>query len=131
MRTNIRYYAQSIALNEVQLAFVGHELVGTLRVLPREPIVWPEIVEDDAVYVHTLAVKRAGTDQRLGHHMLDWAGARAATLQRTYVRLDCVTDNTFLRDYYSQAGFNERGEIDAQFPARVGMLRLQRYEKRV
>jgi hypothetical protein len=63
--------------------------------------------------------------------MLEWAGDRAAFLGRKYVRLDCVTDNRFLHEYYGQVGFVERGEIDARFPAPVGTLRLRRYEKPV
>jgi len=51
-RRSADYYAESITRPEVQLAFVGDELVGTLRVLLREPIVWPEVVEEDAVYVY-------------------------------------------------------------------------------
>jgi len=123
------YYEQSIKQQEVQLAFIGDELVGTLRVLLREPIVWPEIVEDDAIYVYNLAVKRARAESGLGGRMLEWACTRAAALGRQYVRLDCVTNNDFLRDYYARAGFEERGEIEAGFPPPVGALRLQRYEK--
>lgn len=130
-RLSADYYAESIRLEEVQLAFVGEEMVGTLRLLLREPVVWPEVVEDDAVYVYNLAVRRAWADQRLGGRMLDWAASRAASLGREWVRLDCVSDNNFLRDYYTRAGFEERGEIEALFPAPVGTLRLRRYEKRV
>ena len=130
-RLSADYYATSIKRGEVQLAFVGDELVGTLRLLLREPIVWPEIVEDDAVYVYNLAVRRVWAEHRLGRRLLEWSEARAVSLGRRYVRLDCITDNHFLRDYYRQAGFEERGEIEAHFPAPVGTLRLQRYEKRV
>lgn len=130
-RLSMDYYAESIRLGQVQLAFSGEALVGTLRLLLREPIVWPEVVEDDAVYVHTLAVSRAWADQQLGRRLLDWAGDRASSLGRRCVRLDCVADNAFLRDYYTQAGFEDRGDIDAQFPAPVGTLRLRRYEKSI
>jgi ribosomal protein S18 acetylase RimI-like enzyme len=130
-RRSADYYARSIAQQEVQLAFIGGELVGTLRVLLREPIVWPEVVEEDAIYVYNVAVRRSWTQRGLGGRMLDWAGARAASLGRTCVRLDCVTDNEFLRDYYTEAGFDERGEIEARFPPPVGALRLRRYEKRI
>jgi hypothetical protein len=47
------------------------------------------------------------------------------------VRLDCMADNQLLGGYYVQAGFEERGEIDAPFPGPVGTLRLRRYAKRV
>ena len=130
-RRSADYYADSITRQEVQLAFLGDDLVGTLRVLLQEPIVWPEIVEEDAVYVYNLAVKRAWADRGLGGCMLEWAGGRAASLGRKYVRLDCVSDNPFLRDYYTQAGFEERGEIEARFPPPVGALWLRRYEKRI
>jgi GNAT superfamily N-acetyltransferase len=130
-RQSADYYASSIAHQEVQLAFIGDELVGTLRVLLREATVWPEVIEQDAIYVHNLAVRRAWAGLGLGSRMLDWAGARAASLGRKYVRLDCVTDNDFLRGYYARAGFEGRGEIEARFPAPVGTLRLRRYEKRV
>jgi ribosomal protein S18 acetylase RimI-like enzyme len=115
----------------VQLAFVGDELVGTLRLLLREPIVWPDVIEGDAVYVYNLAVRRTWGDHRLGAQMLEWAADRATSLGRRYVRLDCMADNQFLPEYYVRAGFDERGEIDAPFPAPVGMLRLRRYEKRL
>jgi len=60
-RLSVDYYAESIRKGEVQLAFSGEALVGTLRLLLREPIVWPEALEDDAVYVSNLA---AGCDDR-------------------------------------------------------------------
>ena len=126
-RLSADYYAESIDRGEVQLAFCGEALVGTLRLLLREPIVWPEIVEDDAVYVYNLAVRRRWADQQLGRRLL--ASHRASSLGRRCIRLDCVADNACLRDYYTQAGFADRGEIDAQFPAPVGTLRLRRYEK--
>jgi ribosomal protein S18 acetylase RimI-like enzyme len=125
------YYAESIRHGEVHLAFVGQELVGTLRLLLREPVVWPEIVEDDAVYVYNLAVRRSWDGNRFGARMLEWAADRAASIGRRYVRLDCMADNRFLAEYYVRAGFDEGGQIDAAFPEPVGTLRLRRYQKRV
>jgi GNAT superfamily N-acetyltransferase len=130
-RLSANYYAESIRRGEVQLAFCGGALVGTLRLLLREPIVWPEIAKDDAVYVYNLAIRRERANQQLGGRLLEWASQRALTLGRTCVRLDCVAENTFLRDYYTRAGFVDRGEIDAKFPAPVGTLRLRRYEKQI
>ena len=86
-RLSLNYYAESIKRQEVQLAFLGDELVGTLRVLFHEPIVWPEVVKDDAVYVHSLAVRRACANQRLGLRMLEWAGNRAASIGRSWQEL--------------------------------------------
>lgn len=128
-RQSTVFYADSIAQGEVQLAFTGEELAGTLRLLLREPIVWPDITADDAVYVYSLAVRRRWADQQLGRRLLDWAGQQAVELGRRWVRLDCMADNIFLRNYYAQAGFMDRGEVDAAFPAPIGTLRSRRYER--
>lgn len=130
-RLSADYYAESIRQGEVQLAFCGEALVGTLRLLLRESIVWPEIAEDDAVYVYNLAVRRKWANQQLGNRLLEWACHRALALGRRCVRLDCIAENAFLRNYYTQAGFMDRGEIDSQFPAPIGTLRLRRYEKQI
>jgi ribosomal protein S18 acetylase RimI-like enzyme len=125
------FYAESIAAGEVQLAFVGDELAATLRVLLEERVVWPDMTADDGVYVHTFAVARAWASRGLGPRLLAWTESHAAALGRQWVRLDCMADNQFLQNYYAQAGFRERGDIDARFPEPVGTLRLRRYEKRV
>ena len=130
-RLSTDFYAASIKQGEVQLAFLDEVLVGALRLLLREPIVWPDVIGDDAVYVYNLAVRRAWARQQFGRRMLEWTAGRAASLGRSYVRLDCMSDNGFLREYYRRAGFAERGEIDARFPEPIGTLRLLRFEKQI
>jgi ribosomal protein S18 acetylase RimI-like enzyme len=129
-RLSVDYYAGSIQRQEVQLAFLGDALVGTLRILLQEPTVWPEVADEAGVYVNSLAVRRMWAGRGLGLRMLRWAGKRAVLMDRSYVRLDCVANNEFLRRYYEQAGFAERGEIEARYPEPVGTLHLRRYEKR-
>ena len=125
------YYAESIRRQEVYLAFVGEELVGTLRVLLEDPIVWPDELMDDGIYLYSLAVRRTWSGKSLGGQMLRWAFTHAANAGKKFVRLDCVASNPFLAEYYVRAGFEERGEIEARFPSPVGMLRLKRYQRLV
>lgn len=131
VRRSSAYFADSIARQEVQLAFVGNELAGTLRFLMNDPIVWPEFTEPDAVYVYNLGVRRTWAGRELGSRLLEWAERRAASLGRRFVRLDCMPGNTFLRGYYERKGFIARGEVDAHYPDPVGLERLRRYEKAV
>lgn len=131
VRQSPAYFAESIAREEVQLAFVGDELAGTLRVLMSDPIVWPEFTVGDAVYVYNLGVRRAWAGQGLGNRLLEWTDQRAASLGRRFVRLDCMPHNVFLREYYEQRGFIERGEVDAHYPQPVGVETLRRYERPV
>jgi ribosomal protein S18 acetylase RimI-like enzyme len=131
VRRSAAYFADSIARQEVQLAFLGGELAGTLRLLMRDPVVWPEFTADDAVYVYNLGVRRTWAGHELGRRLLAWAEQRAVSLGRRFVRLDCVPGNAFLRGYYEREGFIARGEVDAHYPDPVGVERLRRYEKAV
>ena len=130
-RRSAAFYATSIDRGEVFLAWSGETLVGTLRLLLHEPIVWPDIVDEDGVYVYNLAIRRDWSGRGLGRQLLEWADAQAVSLGRRCVRLDCFTDNAFLRRYYTESGFEDRGDIEAQFPAPVGTLQLRRYERPV
>jgi GNAT superfamily N-acetyltransferase len=70
-----------------------------------------------------LVVSRAERGTGLGRRLLDWACERARELGRASLRLDCVASNEFLRRYYADAGFEERGEVD------LGRVRLARFER--
>jgi GNAT superfamily N-acetyltransferase len=129
-RGGMDYYAESIANGEVHLAFAGNEFVGGLRLLRADLIVWPDVDADDALYVYNLAVRRAWAGQGVGRRLLTWAECEAAGAGRRYLRLDCVPTNTFLRQYYEDAGFTARGDVDAVYPV-IGAMRLRRYEKPV
>lgn len=125
------YFAESIRRGEVYLGFLDNQVIGTLRLLLEDPIVWPEIKENDAIYVYNLAVRRAWAGEGLGARLLQWGESHARSLGRDYIRLDCFANNDFLCSYYQEAAFVDRGEIDAQYPEPVGTLRLRRFEKRV
>jgi ribosomal protein S18 acetylase RimI-like enzyme len=123
------YYKASIERGEVHLAFVGGEFAGGLRLLQRDSIVWPDIVDDDGLYVYNLAVRRTFSGQGLGRDLLAWAEQQVTSAGRRYLRLDCVPGNMFLRRYYEDAGFEARGEVDAVYPGLGGAMPLRRYEK--
>lgn len=125
------YFAESIEAGEVYLAYLDDDLAGTLRLLPKDSIAWPEIEKNDAFYVYNLVVRRTWAGQRLGRRILDWAECRTASMSRNFLRLDCFAGNSILRRYYADAGFQDRGAIDAEYPPPIGVLRLQRFEKRV
>lgn len=125
------YYRASIDQGELHLAFLHDEFVGGLRLLRHDPVVWPEISTDDALYVYTLAVRRTFSGRGIGRELLAWAEKQVGEAGRQYLRLDCVPDNAFLRRYYEDAGFVARGEIDAVYPGLAGAIPLRRYEKAV
>jgi GNAT superfamily N-acetyltransferase len=122
------HYADSIARGEVYFARLGDDVVGTVRLLVHGGVVWPVEDQDMAHYVENLIICRAWSNRGLGRKLLGWAEERAALAGKSYLRLDCFADNPVLRNYYENAGYIDRGEVDVRYP--FGMLRLQRYEKR-
>jgi GNAT superfamily N-acetyltransferase len=67
---------------------------------------------DTALYVHKLAVSRAYSGQGLGDVLLDWAGRRALSEGRSWVRLDCSKDNARLQNFYRKLGFHHVRTVD-------------------
>src|SRR5262245_58569935 len=86
------YYAGSIAVGEVYLAFLGADMVGSFRLLHEDPIIWPE-ADSDAPYLHSLVVRRSWSGHGLGRQLLGWAEERAASLGKNHLRLDCFANN--------------------------------------
>jgi ribosomal protein S18 acetylase RimI-like enzyme len=125
------YYEASIDRHELHLAFVAGEFAGGLRILKRDPVVWPDVIDDDALYLYTLAVRRTFSGRGVGRELLAWAEQQVTAAGRRYLRLDCVPGNAFLRRYYEDGGFIARGEIDAVYPGLAEVMPLRRYEKAV
>ncbi len=125
------YYEASVERRELYVAYLGGAFVGGLRLLERDPIVWPDVVADDALYLYTLAVRRTFGGQGVGRRLIDFAERRAEAAGRPCLRLDCMAGNLVLRRYYEDAGFAARGDVDAVYPGLAGPMRLRRYEKAV
>lgn len=125
------YFGESIKRGEVHWAYIGDARVGAVRLLKEDSIVWPDVRPGEAIYVNSLVVDRDWGNRGLGLRILERAKQEARALGKIFVRLDCVASNEFLRRYYADAGFSDRGEIEAQYPDPVGTIRLQRYEERL
>ncbi|OEV02391.1 hypothetical protein AN217_03190 [Streptomyces qinglanensis] len=96
------------------LALADGEPVGTIQVdTYADPEFWtPEDAPGDALYVHRMAVRRNAAGTGLGAFMLDWAGERAASVGKRWLRLDAWKDNPGLHRYYESAGFRRVRIVD-------------------
>lgn len=92
------------------LAWRSRTAVGTLALQPADEALWGAD-QDDALYVHSLAISRAVGGQGVGLALLRWAEKQVVERGRRYLRLDCMTQNPGLRTYYRRAGFVERGDV--------------------
>ena len=116
------WLAAGISRKETWLARVDDVVAGTITLNWSDPL-WADLGSTDvAGYVHRLTVRR---DTRgLGASLLDWAAGEVRAHGRDLLRLDCVTSNTRLNQYYRAAGFTPMGEART---ARSPHSRYQRY----
>jgi ribosomal protein S18 acetylase RimI-like enzyme len=105
--------ADQVSRGEVYLAKRDGQAVGTLTLQWADKMFWGN-ASDDAGYIHRLAIRRDYAGMELGRHLLRWVEGKVASAGRDYLRLDCMAENQALRQYYKQAGFTSRGEIQGQ-----------------
>lgn len=89
---------------EFFVANIDQETVAVFRLLNTDPSIWEENA-NDAIYIHSLAVRRSWQGHRLGRDLLRWAEDYTLQNHRSYLRLDCMAENSALCQYYEQAGF--------------------------
>lgn len=115
----------SAGVNAGELHVVEHESVAiaTVTLQWSDPRFWGD-TDADAGYVHRLAVRRAQAGQGLGYRLLDWADEQVRAAGRQSLRLDVVTRNRPLREYYEAAGFVHRRDVEGEFVMRDGTRRV-------
>ena len=103
-----RWVLPRLEAGETWLAWSGGEAVATFT-LQWDDRAWSDHHDDDAGYVHRLAVRRSAGG--LGRALLDEAAAKVRDASRHFLRLDCMSANETLRAYYAALGFEPRGEV--------------------
>jgi ribosomal protein S18 acetylase RimI-like enzyme len=115
-----------------EMVATGNTYVGTVDGQPAAAVmltwedapIWDEKgVDEQAAYVHRLAVGDRFRGQHLGEQILEWAGDEARKAGRKYLRLDCPAGNEKLQSYYRSLGFQL---IDKQIRESYEAARLQK-----
>ena len=105
---------QAIANSETYIVLKGTELVGTFTLL-EEPSewdihVWGKNASIDTLYLHRLAIIPSFMKQGIGRSLLNWI--QANRYEKDYIRLDCVSENSRLKQFYEENGFELVGTED-------------------
>ena len=109
---------------EVYIAELGREAVGTYLIMWSDPVIWRELDDGEAGYIHKLAVRRDCKGRGLVLKLLRDAERRIAGRGKRLIRLDCMADNERLNRYYLDAGYAfVRRHVDDGWSANL-------YEKR-
>jgi GNAT superfamily N-acetyltransferase len=98
---------------------------GTVKFQLSDPEFWPDVPEDEAAFVHRLAVRRRFAGGAVSSALMAWAVQRTRASGRRFLRLDCEASRPRLRAVYESFGF--RHHSDRQ----VGPYFVARYELKV
>ena len=104
------------------LALCDGEAAGTVKFQLEDPLFWPDRPDDNAAYIHRLAVRRKFAGGRVSTALMTWAVDQARALDRDVLRLDCDADRLSLRAVYERFGFTYHSD------RQVGPYYVARYE---
>ncbi len=118
---------QQQTLAKVYLALQAGAVVGTTQTQRTDPLVWPEILTNDTIFVHKLAVLPKMAGQRIAYKILDEVCAIGRQSGLKWLRLDCRADRPKLREYYKGYGLQfvdifeivERNLVYARFELKL------------
>jgi GNAT superfamily N-acetyltransferase len=102
------------------LAERDREAAGTIGFQLEDKLFWPDIEQEDSAFIHRLAIKRRFAGGDVSSALILWAIARAHSLGRRYLRLDCEASRLRLREIYERIGFrfHSNRQVGPYFVAR-------------
>ena len=114
-----------VAQGKMYVGVQAGGIMGVFLLASLEPWmagIWPDD-PPGTLYLGKLAIRRAFGGRGLGLKLLQQAEAVAAGLNARRVRLDCWAENLALISYYSRAGYEPQGIVEAHG------WKLARFEK--
>jgi len=121
IRLEIRASIEAELFHAVEL---DNTLAAVLEIRSAPEVLWGNN-QDEALYIHKLAIQRQYSGSSLGRNILALLKSEARQKNISFLRLDCVAHNNKLRAYYESCGFNLKGIVDA------GEVNLALYEHQI
>jgi ribosomal protein S18 acetylase RimI-like enzyme len=103
---------------------IDNKLAAVFEIRSSPEEVWQNN-QDEALYIHKLAIHREYSNRGLGRSILDLMKTKIRQENISFLRLDCIAHNHKLREYYESCGFNLKGIVDA------GEVNLALYEHEI
>jgi GNAT superfamily N-acetyltransferase len=96
--------------NELYLAQYEGEYVGTLYFQWEDERFWPNVPAGESAFLHRIAVSRRMAGHGVLKEMIHWAGEKARSAGRQYLRLDCDGNTPKLCAHYESLGFKRHSQ---------------------
>ncbi|WP_079508521.1 GNAT family N-acetyltransferase [Mesobacillus jeotgali] len=106
---------EAVKRNETYIVMDGDELVATFT-LSGDQSEWDihifgEEAAHDSLYLHRFAIAPELIGRGLGRELLAWIEKSIYT-EKSFLKLDCVSNNSKLNQFYLDYGFDYIGETD-------------------
>jgi GNAT superfamily N-acetyltransferase len=101
--------ANEIAENRQWKLLIDGQIACIWAITFTDPQIWEERNADAAIYIHRIATNPNFRGHNYIAAIVGWAKNYATSLQKEYIRLDTIGNNTKLIEHYTNAGFNFLG----------------------
>jgi GNAT superfamily N-acetyltransferase len=119
--------ASLVARNEFVTAQVSGRIIAVMTLQWKDLEFWPDHNDNNAGYLHKLAVRREIAGRGVPAIMVDWAARHVKESTREFLRLDCDL-HAGLCAVYERLGF-ERVDVVTVSPANRAAFSVARYQK--
>jgi len=111
--------SKMVRQNNTYTVKLGSQHVGAFVLTWEDSRNWGKNIGNDkqAGYIHLFATRDISRGLGIGQKMIRWISKRIQQEGRSYVRLDCSSENRALCKYYKQQGFKEVGRNKGVYPA--------------
>jgi ribosomal protein S18 acetylase RimI-like enzyme len=88
---------------------IEHSIACIFSIRLSDKIIWRDRDNNDAIYLHRIAVNPDFKGQKQFQKILDWAISYARETGKSYIRMDTWANNPVIIDYYKSFGFQLLG----------------------
>ncbi len=106
-----RLVATEIAENRQWKLIIDGEIACVWATTFSDAQIWEERNADKAIYIHRIATNPSFRGKNFVGIIVAWAKQYATTIDKDYVRLDTLGNNTKLIEHYTNAGFTFLGMV--------------------
>ena len=90
-------------------------IVATFCITLSDPLIWQELNDAPAVYIHRIATSQQFRGNNVLKHIINWAVQFAKVNNLLYVRMDTGSGNSRLINYYVSCGFSFMGDTKVNY----------------
>ena len=90
---------------------IDGQIAAVFLIAWSDPLIWKEKDQEDAIYIHRIAIDPLFRGQHFVKHIITWSKAYALEHGRSFLRMDTGAGNERLNNYYISCGFSYLGIV--------------------